>query len=668
MGRAKMPRVQNPSQDLSEEARRQVLEQAAFILNIPVASLVSASSLSANGGPQQLQQQSATRVEPEHGGSDTYNQDPPSPPEESGKADSDDNAEWPSSAAEFNAVDPDLSFYLDFDVWVDGHSHVGASPTSLAENGNGFVGQRQLPSEPWQPAQQAPMPSQPQQSWELVETMVGPSTFHPGRNPSDWTIIGPRPGHQQLPKASEARRVEELQIITVNPSQTQPRAQRRKAFDDRERQEETGQTRGLKACVRCRMQKIRCTIDKENPNGTCGTCQALSAQKVHHLPCLRYRLTECTLYRTGKAPGLEFTFRWPVMKLKDIDDWASTDMRTILVQSDVCPVPFQLVVRRFVPIKGKDSLTRSWMDHKKQVKKYIETTPYAINDMQKAVQDMRDYVTANVFPCMDYFLKGSDPWVKETYEFARKHMQRTDSDEERKLLGNFFRLWFAVRRTATMEHIVGDDTLDMTPEMEDQSCPLFKKVPLPPVMIQQLDMILTIGILQPLQKQVLEDYQRLVLANNPKNWMTVYLVAFMSLHSCAKISEENYNNARKHGLLRRYAIPNFIQERHHGANVFLSHYHYRTESANPFNQDWKRRHSTPFSHMSVDEIHFLERTKAMLKEREAVIQVNKETELYEHELYFIAQMFEETWQPRDTVIDRTEGTVNNVGLKKYAGK
>jgi hypothetical protein len=30
-------------------------------------------------------------------------------------------------------------------------------------------------------------------------------------------------------------------------------------------------------------------------------------------------------------------------------------------------------------------------------------------------------------------------------------------------------------------------------------------------------------------------------------------------------------------------------------------------------------------------------------------------------------MFEDNWQPRDTVIEHTEGTVNNVGLKMYVG-
>ncbi|KAK3365571.1 hypothetical protein B0T24DRAFT_710668 [Lasiosphaeria ovina] len=487
MGRSKMPRVPNTSQDLSEEARR-VLEHAASILNLPVANLLTCSGSSLSPGLNRSMVGSLPMLE------------------DIGKAaDSDDTVEWHSSAAEFDGIDPDLAgVYFDLDYWVDGHSHVGAAPTATAESANGSGDQRQVPSGPWQPAQPRPMPPPrpPSLSWELVETAVDPTALQTARNPSEWTMIQARPSHPQLPKSADTPAVEELRIISVNPNQSQPRPQRRKAFGDRERQEETGQTRGLKACVRCRMQKIR----------------------VHHLPCLRHRLTECTLYRTGKAPGLEFTFRWPVMKLKDIDNWAAPEVRTILVQSDVCPVPLQLAVRKFVPIPGKDSLTRSWMDHKKQTKKYLETTPYAIYDMQKAVQDMRDH-----------------------------------------------------------------------------------------------------------------------------------------------ISEENYNNARKHGLLRRYAIPNFIQERHHSANVFLSHYHYRTESANPFIQDWKRRHATPFSHMSVDEIHFLERTKAMVRDR-AVIKINRQTDLYEHELYFIAQMFEENWQPRDTIIDRTEGTVNNVGLKRYAGK
>jgi hypothetical protein len=115
------------------------------------------------------------------------------------------------------------------------------------------------------------------------------------------------------------------------------------------------------------------------------------------------------------------------MKLKDISDWESPTLRTIHVRSDVCEVALKLVVRKFVPIPRKDSIHRSWVDHRNGgIKKFKETTPYAIVNMKNAVQDMREYVSTNVFKCMDFFLRGSDQLVKETYEFMRKHMQRVE--------------------------------------------------------------------------------------------------------------------------------------------------------------------------------------------------------------------------------------------------
>lgn len=68
-------------------------------------------------------------------------------------------------------------------------------------------------------------------------------------------------------------------------------------------------------------------------------------------------------------------------------------------------------------------------------------------------------------------------------------------------------------------------------------------------------------------------------------------------------------------LQRRYAIPSFISELHHGTNVFLTHYHYCTKPCDPFTMDWRKRQSTPFAEMTTDEIHFLIRTAELVKER-----------------------------------------------------
>jgi hypothetical protein len=109
------------------------------------------------------------------------------------------------------------------------------------------------------------------------------------------------------------------------------------------------------------------------------------------------------------------------MKLKDITKWADNEIRTIQVQSDVCPVPFGLTVRRFVPIP-QDSLKKGWMDGKN--KKFKSVTPFAIVNMSAAVKDMKEYIDTNVFECMKYFLRGTDALIQETYDFAIQHRDR----------------------------------------------------------------------------------------------------------------------------------------------------------------------------------------------------------------------------------------------------
>ncbi|KAK0121805.1 hypothetical protein ONS95_010088 [Cadophora gregata] len=480
-----------------------------------------------------------------------------------------------------------------------------------------------------------------------------------------WSLLTSTKTYQKSKRvSSNAMEIKSIQWVPVDSKgdRTLQRAVRRGPFLNQKLREETSNTRKLNACVRCRMQKIRCQIDPNNPTGICQTCQDVSRQRIHTLPCVRHKLTDCVIYRTGKAKGLEFTFRWPEMKLRDITQWSSSKNRTIKVQSDLCDTPLELTVRRFVPIP-QDVLRKSWMDGKK--KKFKETTPYAIVNMMDAVKVMGDYINKHIFECVAYWLKDKDDWVQETYKFAARYMANAPPDEQA-LLSDTFRLWFAIRRTATTEHLVGNDTLDMDPEDKDHSYPLFGKVPLPPVMIQQLDMILTIGFLKPLRKKFLEDFQKLTRANNPKSWMAIYLITFIACHSCAAVTAEHYKNARKHGLKRKYAMPHFIAERHHSANVYLSHYHYCTSSHNPFLliDNWDKRETTQFADMSPTEFHFLRKTAKMVKEREDQIRDINKFHYYEDDLYFVAQMHERNWTPRDTKIDYTEGTVADVPLKK----
>lgn len=118
------------------------------------------------------------------------------------------------------------------------------------------------------------------------------------------------------------------------------------------------------------------------------------------------------------------------MKLKDISDWSSIEVRSISIKSDVCPTPLIVSVRRFVPIP-QDSLHKGWMDGK--VKKFKEVTPFAIVNMSVAVKDMWEHVNTHVFQCMAFFLEGRDAFLRETYAFARRYMTMAVSVQALKL-------------------------------------------------------------------------------------------------------------------------------------------------------------------------------------------------------------------------------------------
>jgi hypothetical protein len=47
------------------------------------------------------------------------------------------------------------------------------------------------------------------------------------------------------------------------------------------------------------------------------------------------------------------------------------------------------------------------------------------------------------------------------------------------------------------------------------------------------------------------------------------------------------------------------------------------------------------------------------------IRWTREFDLYEDDFYFVSQMFEENWAPRDTIIEYSDETISDVPLKQY---
>jgi hypothetical protein len=142
---------------------------------------------------------------------------------------------------------------------------------------------------------------------------------------------------------------------------------------------------------------------------------------MYKLPCLRYKVGDTVLFREGNSPSLAWSQRWSNMKMADVMEWESPEIKFIEVSHGFCQDPIKLEVRKFVPEVG-DVLERKWVDG--QVRKTKRVEPYAIVNMTRAAQEVRRYISENVHSCLITFLEDHDRLVRETYLLAYKQSRR----------------------------------------------------------------------------------------------------------------------------------------------------------------------------------------------------------------------------------------------------
>jgi len=420
----------------------------------------------------------------------------------------------------------------------------------------------------------------------------------------------------------------------------------RRKFQSAQDRQQTAETRKLTACLRCRMQRIRCHPDPANPRGTCLTCQRVMKPTLRKLPCLRYKLTEVRLFREGSfAVGHEWSHRWSGKTLDDITHWASSEVKMVQVTQDYSPSPISFEVREFEPMPG-DKLQRRWVHE--GVQKTATLPNYAILNMKDAVKAHREFIV-NEGP---YFFKNTlnynDRLLSGTYTMALKLSNDAATPDERNLLQMVLQLWVTVRMCSKSARISGSETLGMSSDLLDESSPLYGKIPVPPVLGAQSNFIVTNILQGPLKTKILDLLQKLTLAQRPETWFCIYLSNFILLHNCSLLTEHDIGYARKHGLRTKHARPDMISELHLGANILLAHFHYCCKGFKPFALDWNPNDTTSMAKLDDEQVKFLQQTAVCVNANEVRFKRLLNEGSYDSEHYFVAQLYEDDWKPRST--------------------
>ncbi|GAB1310078.1 Tetratricopeptide repeat domain containing protein [Madurella fahalii] len=395
--------------------------------------------------------------------------------------------------------------------------------------------------------------------------------------------------------------------------------------------------------------RIRCNLDPEDDKGPCLSCKKIATTtRVYRLSCLRWKITDVKLFKPGQVKEQEWkwTDRWKDSVMDDIGSWDSPRVRIIHVTEGYTGKSVRLRVRQFQPQAG-DRLKRSWVSSNGK-KNEVEIPPYAIVDMEGAKAALDEYIKLGLLDCCNNLLRSRDKLLRKTYALAMKTAMDPSTPElEQKLLLSTLDLWMSVRLTTKSFEIVGDDTLDMPRDVvKDKGSPLYGKIPLPPVMGAQIDSVLIHQIQPQLRRRTLEELQKMTQEKKQKTWLTTYLVTFILLHNIALITKHDAEYAKKHDMKRRFAREANVKEYNLGANTLLAYFHYCNKAVYPFAAECKDQDLRALAELDEEAISFVHFIRQFAAEHKKEWEGLWLGDAYEHEYYYVSQLFEHGWQPR----------------------
>ncbi|KAI0602176.1 hypothetical protein F4775DRAFT_588403 [Biscogniauxia sp. FL1348] len=351
---------------------------------------------------------------------------------------------------------------------------------------------------------------------------------------------------------------------------------------------------------------VPCEPDPYDPAGVCLNCKNVVKPIMCKLPCLRWIITDSSLYREQHMPYQLFSRRWQSMDLIDITNWASSEVKTILISQIFLDAPYEVEVREFVPVEGDmvDAVWRSGSVVKRQ-----RAPLYALSDMEKTAKMLEQFIDANVATYINAVTERLHPLFWQTYKFAFRYIGEAKTPEERKLLANTFRLWVGCRKTSNPHRIYGNDRLGG--EIVNDPDSLFHNVvPMPVIMISQMECIMYTTNLRPMSKKVLHDLN----------------------------------------VIEEFANPESIRKHHSGAEVMLAHFHYLNKGVHPFGMCHAAKHRQELAkaaELDEDGVNFVCETSRQVNETglQREIKEVRAAKNFGHDLYWVSQLYDEVWEP-----------------------
>ncbi|CAF9928416.1 MAG: hypothetical protein ALECFALPRED_004053 [Alectoria fallacina] len=439
----------------------------------------------------------------------------------------------------------------------------------------------------------------------------GLSPLHyPGRNSRQ-----DAPNESKLLEGTKKKKKKKSHHLRSYPSdlvvrhKDDPKAQvgkkERRPLTDEERKRARA-LREIGVCLRCLFNHETCGL-----GDVCPRCRALKKPRIWMLACVRMRLGEAELHRTG---ALSFPEGLPV-----IDTWTSVINVPVSLYNigtvDRSPTPesrprLQIVCREHTPIPGVRS-SKSWTKGADKIDIPLPTyamTGFQLRETAKKMDELVD---------RQYATLVAELGIDQDEIVARTLSEAVRKADKCSTLKNALRISVMSRLASKSFNIYGAITLGIQQE-QDPDCPYYNRIPIPPLLDAQLDS-LWMTKMAVLRKKVLTELRAMIAQRGRKHWLMIFLTILVLLFNL-EFLYQNQNEQTNHYQERTFRQRSMLESWERSAKILMAHFHTICHGNIPLSVDWNEevRNAAEVDEQSLD---FLTRLKGLVRSREGELSV-----------------------------------------------
>ncbi|KAI9049136.1 hypothetical protein LZ554_006984 [Drepanopeziza brunnea f. sp. 'monogermtubi'] len=351
---------------------------------------------------------------------------------------------------------------------------------------------------------------------------------------------------------------------------------------------ETAKVREKGACFLCQKKRKICQ-DGEDPEGSCKRCVnhpdsiAVTPGILRPL-CWRPNIGSTEVFRRGPSldfaaslrgnsedagPGKQALWKHFATRRSGSDSARIVDLSQYWTGNKL-----SIRLDRYQPMET-DKQFYTWYEDGKE--RQFRTPAFGIANLGIATSAIEKFQAQNAEAYIEAHLRTATELTRKTFRTAQAHRSLP-------LVERALKLWVACRFIEEPWSIVGREKLDMTTD-PNPACPYHDRVPVPPIVDLQIDLIVVNEILQPELKKILKMLKEKLESSEPwSDWFEIYLAYFILLHNVELTMAHDAWFVKRNNLKRKYSNKSLIDTITQGATTLLTCFHYAHQGYAPFSE------------------------------------------------------------------------------------